>query len=108
MEPFISDQYRTAQGYFLSVLGLVLVDSLVRVPHYLIFMINQGMLSCFFAPLFAYLAFSSWSSLSETFVASFRGAYPSPQTSVASSAFSIFRHLSLSSGSSPDGYIFWT
>jgi hypothetical protein len=48
MEPFISDQYRTAQGYFLSVLGLVLVDSLVRLPHYLIFMINQGMISFFF------------------------------------------------------------
>jgi hypothetical protein len=46
--------------------------------------------------------------LSKTFVASFPGVYPSPQTFVASFAFSIFRHPSLYSRSSPDGYIFWS
>ena len=44
MEPFISDQYRTAQAYFLSVLGLVLVESFFRLPLYLIYVVNQGTL----------------------------------------------------------------
>lgn len=43
MKPFLDDQYRTAQAYFLCILGLVLVESLIRLPLYLIFLIKRGM-----------------------------------------------------------------
>ncbi|WPH04381.1 ferric reductase NAD binding domain-containing protein [Acrodontium crateriforme] len=42
VQPIIQDQYTAARAYFASVIGLLFIESLIRLPAFLVFRFGQG------------------------------------------------------------------
>lgn len=43
LNPIIDNQYTAARAYFLCIIGMLLFESLLRAPLYLLFIYRKGM-----------------------------------------------------------------